>query len=167
MKKKFFVGLTAGLFSVSTLISGTAMAGTDTKAPEILKSNVAPVIVSDSNFETNVLFELHVKDDISGFKQGRITLVSPSGEQKQSINFKACDRVNGDANDGLYKIEMELPQYVESGTWHIDNIFLKDNASNSRYITAEKVGVYSPKEEVEVSFYKNRALKAIPAAGNK
>ena len=135
----------------------------DTTPPSIAGFDFQPKVVDLSNSSQNITFTAWLKDDLSGVSGGEMGghgvspskahFVSASGKQSADVVFKSSS--SGDKLNGTYISNMTLPQYGESGTWHLDSFLLVDEADNAKYVnqlemiklgfpTEIKVGVLTP-----------------------
>jgi hypothetical protein len=127
-KPSFFVCLMA-----FTLLFVPAQAQEDVTPPELVEFSFSPASIDVSAGSQNVTFTLRITDDVSGFFDSGITLMSQSGQQSNGTSFSgAFNRISGDAQDGVYEVVMTFPQFSEAGTWHIRDVNVRDEARNRR-----------------------------------
>jgi serine protease len=68
-------------------------------------------------------------DDLSGVTtRGGVTFDSPS-RTTYAVGYPAL--IAGDKLDGTYTFQVQVPQYAETGTWHLRDINISDNAGHS------------------------------------
>jgi len=152
----------------------------DTTPPNIVGFDFQPKVVDLSNSAQNITFTARLKDDLSGVSDGQIggigvspsqaRFVSPSGKQLADVLFQSpssnkvwnnSNLVSGDKLNGTYISKMTLPQYGESGIWHLLSFLLVDEAGNAKNVdqlemiklgfpTEIKVGVLTPNDSTAV-----------------
>lgn len=85
-----------------------------------------------------VVFDLGIKDDTSGFYSGNLLALSPVVGQRRQFSFNTHPSFlkSGDANDGVYQITTMFPRYSEYGEWTIYQVYLRDKVTNTeKYLT--------------------------------
>lgn len=75
---------------------------------------------------------VRVADDMTGYNNGIVKYISPSGSQSVSANFEST------TEDGLFNVSVEFPMNIESGKW-LMQMTLVDNASNTRVYDADEL----------------------------
>ena len=122
----------------SSSISTFESSGTeDLEAPQLLSFNFTPKNIDTKIGPQTVTFTLRTTDNLSGFSQAWWYLNSPSGQQIRGGYVSDWSRISGDALDGIYQSEVELPQYSEAGTWYVGYISLVDKVGNLRFFNEQ------------------------------
>ena len=93
--------------------------------------------VDVSSSDQTIEITARITDDLSGITDSQnssgyaqLELRSPSGEQNLWVNFSENNRIDGDANDGLYKAELTIPAFAEAGEWSVGSIEVQDSVGN-------------------------------------
>ena len=116
---------------------GTARAQvSDTSPPHLTAFSFAPNAVDVTNGPQNVTVTATVTDNLAGTCCVWVQFVSPSGTQRQPLNFAFLSRISGDALNGVYRATFQMPQFSEAGTWKISSVQLRDNTGNHSVLTA-------------------------------
>jgi len=102
----------------------------DAEAPRLDELAIEPAEVDVASSPAIVSVIGHISDDLSGFKEGRIFLTSPSGEVSNSGTFEL---VSGGPSAGTYRAEVPFEQLSEGGSW-LATVMLEDMAGNQREI---------------------------------
>src|SRR5262245_11869397 len=105
--------------------------GSDTKPPWPQRVSLNPTSLDIQAGQTTLLVTAHITDDLSGFSDGSILFVGPSG-QKVSGMF---DLVSGDRLDGVYQASITLGANAGAGTWVAQWLFLGDEANNQAVLS--------------------------------
>ena len=115
----------------------------DTSAPELVEFGVSPASVDVSAGPATVTLRARITDDLSGHAPSALvsgsslTLQGPSGYGSPSIlRFSTAQRVDGDALDGVYELEVTVPQFAEAGTWSVSSLSLRDAVGNNAWLDA-------------------------------
>ncbi|MCX6590774.1 MAG: dockerin type I domain-containing protein [Acidobacteria bacterium] len=133
-----------------TVVSSPA----DSAAPQITSLSLSPAFVNASASSQTVTVTATITDNLSGIQDQYscpIYLRSPSGQQEQGAYLI---RQSGTPVSGVFKADVVLPQYSETGTWRPGYLYCNDGALNqlliaspsdfiARFPTA-KVDVYQP-----------------------
>ena len=99
----------------------------DITAPEVLDFDFTPTSVDVSSGPQNVVLTFHVTDDLSGATGAWANFQSPSGSQ---FLQGFAPRISGDGMDGMYQGTLEVPQFVEAGTWTVVSVNASDAVGN-------------------------------------
>ena len=128
----------------------------DFTPPELIEFDFNPTTVDVSSSSQLVTFTLSLTDDLSGIDNANWDIISPSGSQCQTGHiWSPWDLKSGTENDGIYQTNVEFPQFIEIGTWHITQLTLVDKIGNNKqyseadlitmgYLTVIKVGENQP-----------------------
>lgn len=107
----------------------------DVSPPELLGLQIETPRVSTATNSQSVVIVLRTADDLSGmysYQPANIALESPSKGQSA---IGVVTRV--DAN--TFKVQIDLPQHAEGGSWRIRTVYLYDNAGNYREISTDEL----------------------------
>jgi hypothetical protein len=115
--------------------STSAYAEEDVIPPELVGLSVSPTAVDTSGGSAAVTFTLHVTDNLAGVSLPGVILRGPSGQTIFAAG--ADDPVSGTAQDGIYQIVVDMPQYSAQGTWTIFYFEISDHANNVGYFDNE------------------------------
>ncbi|NBQ55709.1 MAG: DUF5011 domain-containing protein, partial [Verrucomicrobia bacterium] len=119
-----FVGLG---FSSSFMVSGLS----DVSGPQLLNLTIVPQSPWPTHGGGIATVSARVCDDQSGFVHGFGTLISPSGNESVAVYLGDGKRVSGNALDGTYVCHIQIPEYAESGIWHLQTLALKDGSGKT------------------------------------
>jgi hypothetical protein len=116
----------------------------DNTPPELVEFIFSPASVDVSNGPETVTFRIRIRDP-SGFAVGDFRFFSLSGRQLGTA-FDAGRRISGDAADGIYEIPIEIPQFIEGGTWHLASFYLASNHASVTLSEADLIARGFPTE---------------------
>jgi len=107
----------------------------DNSGPELvsLEFLTNPADVTDSL--QIITGELRAKDP-RGFDYARVSLTSPSGDRTLDFYINASDLHEGSLFDGTYRFQVQLPRYLEPGTW-LPRVDMGDSSYNYRTYGAD------------------------------
>lgn len=111
--------LALGLPSHITVTNGI---GVDDLPPSVVSIAFEPESVSFDEEVPNiesVTMILVLEDNLRGVSEGRGSLRSPGNRQSLYFDFDESNRVAGDALDGTYQIELQIPPGAENGDWTV------------------------------------------------
>ncbi len=111
----------------------------DLAPPDLAYLDITPDTVDTGSSSGLVTFTLQITDEMSGFSYLIMYLKSPSLQQSYSIQVNWQYPVSGDEFDGIYQRAFAFPQYTESGTWKITQIYIRDTVSNTRIINTQDI----------------------------
>ena len=112
------------------LLAGSALAF-NPDAPEITSVAIAPDPVDISSSSQTLTVTLQVTDDEDGFLNGNLHLYNPDGNFVRTGFFTGNARTDGDAMNGTYEVQVQVPRYCIPGTWRID-VTLRDTSSHEQ-----------------------------------
>jgi hypothetical protein len=124
-----FVCLLAG---VSTALGQNI---SDSTAPEIQSGTLGSSAVNTTNGNQSVTVSLHITDDLSGVNYGYVYLQTLSTSQQNSTRSVFCyvgQLASGSRTDGTFTGTCEFPQYAQSGTWYVYQLYTYDMVGNYR-----------------------------------
>ncbi len=160
-----FEGLNMANIATEILNEATVF---DASAPTIESLEMSPAKVNTTDGEQKVLITMHLKDDLTGISSVYFNFTSPSGNNSKSagFSFNQYDEtytisglsypyepknalLSGTSTDGVFQIELILPQYSEAGIWKLSNIQVADKISNySNYSSWNNFGGLSIATEI-------------------
>jgi hypothetical protein len=109
----------------------------DDEAPEIQNVTITPTNFDTTDAAQTVTFEIEITDDISGVANISIGLI-PVVNPMEATWLDTYTITDGDALDGVFTLEVELPQGATIGFWRVNNIDVEDTLGRSdRYTTSE------------------------------
>ncbi len=124
-------------FKVPTIKGNTTVVvrpNEDVGPPRLEDLSIEPETIDTTDESTAVYVTAHITDDLSGFKEGTVTFVSPSGEQTTATaGFKLLE---GSTTNGVFVGSAVFERLSEAGEWEIEAIELVDNAGNETVIDA-------------------------------
>lgn len=131
----------AGL-SASVQVSSTP----DTKAPVLVSAGIAPKAIDVTVKSQEITVTFKAQDDLSGVgptpcQSKGIAVVSPTGLHHVGVSYCQKMLVAGTANDGTWEAVIEIPPFVEKGTWRLSNLMLADEAGNIDYSALDTAGL--------------------------
>ena len=112
---------------------------TDTTAPTLTGLTITPSSIDVSSSAQTVQIDLNVTDDLSGvdllqtpFYLTTLILASPTGAQQRSLVGSDFHLVSGGTSlNGTWRASLVVPRFVDSGTWRISFVSLKDAVGNT------------------------------------
>jgi hypothetical protein len=116
--------LSAMGFATTLSVSSTSQ---DITPPALATFDFTPKTISTSNGSATVAVSFGVTDDLSGATYVQAGFRSPSGTvfRYGSSSFAASLNQTG-------SFEISFPQFSESGTWILDNVYVTDAIGNNR-----------------------------------
>lgn len=121
----------------------------DASAPTIESLEMSPVKVNTTDGEQKILITMHLKDNVTGVNNAYLNFTSPSGNNSKSAGFSfnyydgtytmssfsypyeaKNALLSGASTDGVFQVELVLPQYSEAGIWKLSNISIADRINN-------------------------------------
>lgn len=111
---------------------------TDLVAPALEEFRVTPATINTADGDVEVTFDIHAVDQgvgIGDLARGQVWLTDPTGNLWAS-EFRAQDRVSGDALDGWYRVAHVFPRYAHIGFYPLA-VELEDDAQNERRVTQD------------------------------
>ncbi|MCW1923943.1 hypothetical protein OKA05_15355 [Luteolibacter arcticus] len=103
----------------------------DVTAPQIRALEIDPSVIDVSDGPATALVTLRITDYNSGFNFANLDLFNPTAQWTGSHYFTSYQLLQGDQFDGIYQVEVVIPQYAE-GTWRI-GAGLADQDNNERH----------------------------------
>lgn len=100
-------------FPVSVQVNGAQ----DVAWPYLTAFDIAPAAVDVRGSGAGVSFQLSLGDSLSGVASAVVFLTSPSGAR--TLSSDPCSRTDGTAASGGYDCGLQVPRYVEDGTWSV------------------------------------------------
>jgi hypothetical protein len=101
----------------------------DGQAPRVHELEVMPGTVDITGGAATALVLMRVADAAAGVSYGSLSLKNPDGSYAGAVGFDQFDLVSGDIFDGIYRVEVEVPQYGKEGEWRVET-YVEDLAGN-------------------------------------
>jgi hypothetical protein len=132
------VRLTAAQLEAKSLpASVTVTSNEDTAAPVLATFSISPASVNTTSGSQTVTLTAEITDNASGFAQGNVIFISPSGAK---VNTSASFvKVSGTGTKGIYEAQATFTPYVASGTWKVHNVKLVDAVGNEANISTTQL----------------------------
>lgn len=123
------------------MASFTVKGGTnDTAKPVIAAAEVLTPTISTASAAATVRVRFKMSD-ASGiaFRNSQFEFISPanSGAGKTITN---ASLVSGSAQDGVWEISFNMPQFSPIGTWKLSRIYVNDRVGNEQHLDARTIG---------------------------
>jgi hypothetical protein len=128
-------------------MSAIAFAQTsDTTPPELLEFDFNPKAIDVTSLAQSVTITARVTDDLAGASSLRVIFRSPTGAQFHRAFF---GQTGGTLLDATYSGTLEIPLYVESGTWVAD-VRVLDRVGNSVFLDSSDLAFLGFPTELDV-----------------
>lgn len=121
----------AGAFLL-TLAACLAFAGDDTTPPELKSLRFTPATIDTSTGSAEVTLSFSVTDDASGANYFEAIFADPSGGARQAASAKFTPTLAA-----TNSVKFTFPQFSNSGTWTLAQVFLGDAAGNTLVLDAD------------------------------
>ncbi|MEO5915889.1 MAG: hypothetical protein ABIS50_16760 [Luteolibacter sp.] len=124
-------GPTGEAFPISSIESFHAgnPSASDTTKPLVRALEVTPGAVNVSTGPATATVTLQVTDTIAGFDFGNVSVYNPLDGWTGSYDFDGSKRISGDAFNGIYQLQIIVPQHGRPGTWSV-GCYAIDTAGN-------------------------------------
>ena|GEM_PF-2397729 len=132
----------------SAVINNTATVY-DSSAPQITAFLISPSEINTESSDDSITLEVTLTDDLSGVcingdcgsydMSSNTQLSIKSAIGTQTISFTDFTRTSGDDLDGTYEATATVPRYSATGTWEVENFFLRDKLGNAEFISKEEL----------------------------
>jgi hypothetical protein len=103
----------------------------DTMPPQLADFRFTPVSIDTSTSAQTVTVTLSLSDGLSGVDSGVVWFTSPSGSQSRTTSLILVD---GNEQAGTWDGRIQFPQFSESGTWTITQLFFADRVGNHVFL---------------------------------
>lgn len=128
-------------------ISAIAFAQTsDTTPPVLVEFDFNPKSIDVTSGAQNVAITARVTDDLAGGSSITVRFWSPTRAQNHVRGFSPS---GGTLLDATYSGTLEIPQYVESGTWLVE-VFVFDRVGNRVFLDSSNLASLGFVTELEV-----------------
>jgi len=120
------------LVGVSTAFSQNI---SDSTAPQVQSGAFSTSAVDTTAGAQNVTVRLQITDDLSGVNYAYVSLRTQNSSQPNNTNFVSCyvgQLESGSRQDGTFVGTCQFPQYSQSGTWYVSQIYAYDAVGNYR-----------------------------------
>jgi hypothetical protein len=101
----------------------------DGQPPLVHELEVMPGTVDLTGGTATVAVLLRITDAAAGLSYGSLSLINPDGSYTGAVTFGEFDLISGDVFDGIYRVEIDVPQYGKEGEWRIE-CYVEDRAGN-------------------------------------
>jgi hypothetical protein len=102
----------------------------DISPPTLATMSFSPDAVNVASSAQTITVRAHITDNLSGFAEGGLSFESPTARRYTYTEFGFFKLVSGTALDGMYETTISFPRYLQSGTWRVANLSLRDEARN-------------------------------------
>lgn len=109
----------------------------DEAPPALAGFSISPSSVNVVSSSQSVTVSAHITDDLSGVASASVQFESPSG--KQVTANAEFSKVSGTETDGMYEATVTFNQFIQSGTWKVRGVDLRDNVGNEAVVTAAQL----------------------------
>lgn len=123
----------------------------DTTPPVITSFTISPGTVDVTTGSKTVTITATVTDDLAGLDYIGCYFYSPSRLRNLSTSLALTAGTN---QNGTFSGTVNVPQYMEGGTWKLDQVWVQDTASNRRvYLNSlHYQKIYPPDLPIPVNF---------------
>jgi len=126
-----FLNLAKGLLLLVAVAAALpAFASQDKNPPVLTFFTYTPQSVDVTNGPATFNATVQATDDLSGVAGAYVEWISPDGTRAVGGNLSLTA---GTTLNGTWTATFTVPQFVEPGTWNINQLFLGDAAGNSKY----------------------------------
>ncbi len=101
----------------------------DTQAPLARALQVTPGGVNVSVGAAVATVTIQITDAVAGFLFGDVEVYNPDSNSTGTHSFSTGDRISGDEFNGIYQVQITIPQYAMPGTWKV-GCYLRDTDGN-------------------------------------
>jgi hypothetical protein len=91
----------------------------DSSAPIVRAIAVTPAAVNVGNGDAVAIVTVQITDLSPGFQSGSLTILNPNNARTGSFNVDENARIEGDEFNGIYQIEVTVPEFAQPGTWSV------------------------------------------------
>jgi hypothetical protein len=116
----------------------------DTEPPVLQAIRVDPNPVDISMGDQILTITLEISDDFNGASSGDVYVYDPFGNEYDFDYFDFLNQVEGDANFGVYEVEVDIYQsdlipedFFSLGAWYVEVEIYDDNGAASRYYASD------------------------------
>ncbi len=125
--------LTAMGFPTSLTLTGTS----DTAAPSLVSYSFAPASITLAGSPVTLTGAITATDNLSGLYLAYIAFYSPSGQQRADCYPQPGAPEAGTPLNGTYGCSGVFTPGMETGTWRVQFVELRDVVGNARYYTTQ------------------------------
>jgi hypothetical protein len=116
----------------------TVTAASDTTPPTPTSITVSPPSIDVRTQQQSVTVTIGLTDAQSGVGFGSFVVAPQTGLSQPLSGFFDGNPTSGTINGGTWQVQVVVPRFVASGTWHVDSLNVTDNADNEHlYHTAD------------------------------
>src|ERR1700727_167087 len=128
--RTLFLNLAKGLLLFVAVAAALPAFAIQDKNPPVLTSfTFSPQAVDVTNAPATISATAQATDDLSGVTEVAVEWVSPDGTNAVGGGLGLSSGTN---LNGTYTSTFTIPQFVEPGTWNVAQVYVRDNAGNSK-----------------------------------
>lgn len=101
----------------------------DGQAPEVHELEVMPGTVDVTGGAATALVTMRITDTAAGLSYGSVSVINPDGGYTGAVIVDELDLISGDIHDGIYRFEVDVPEYGIEGEWRVE-CYVEDRAGN-------------------------------------
>lgn len=117
-------------------LAGVAQAQTsDTTPPALIDLSFSPTSIDTTESAQPLTVSLRLADSPAGVQRACVDFRSPSGQFQGACLLDPDHLIAGDETDGLYQTSLLFPRFAESGTWHLYQVSVVDDAGSLDFLT--------------------------------
>ncbi len=120
-------------FPTTLTLTGTS----DTAPPALVSYSFSPSTVNLSGAPVTVTGTIAATDNLSGLYFANIAFYSPSGQQRVDCYAVPGDPPSGTPLNGSYSCSGQFTPGMETGSWRVQFVELRDRVGNTQYITTQ------------------------------
>lgn len=109
----------------------------DTAPPALVSYSFTPAVVNISGSPVTLTGVILATDNLSGLYFANIAFYSPSGQQRVDCYAVPGDPPSGTPLNGTYSCSGQFTPGMETGSWRVQFVELRDRVGNTQYITTQ------------------------------
>jgi IPT/TIG domain/Bacterial Ig-like domain len=121
----------------------------DEAPPALAGLSITPSSVNVASSSQTVTVSANITDDLSGVASASVVFESPNG--KQVTAGGEFSKVSGTETNGIYESVITFNQFIQSGTWRVRAVSLRDNVGNEATLSATQLEAKGFPATVKVS----------------
>ncbi len=122
-------------FSTTLTLTGTS----DTSAPSLVSYSFSPSSITLAGSPVTLTGTIAATDNLSGLYLAYISFYSPSGQQRVDCYPQPGVPNSGTPLSGSYDCSGTFTPGMETGTWRVQFVELRDTVGNARYYTTQEL----------------------------
>lgn len=111
----------------------------DSAAPALGSYSFTPAAINLSGPPVTVTGTISATDNLSGLYLAYIAFYSPSGQQRVDCYAPPGNPITGTPLNGSYSCSGQFVPGMETGSWSVQFVELRDRAGNARYYTTQEL----------------------------